>query len=186
VQEERVTMRRPWRELAALRRLRRTGPNSAIIGGLWYPEGLLATLAGVRPRVVLAHGLELRPTRARWRRRLWRWMMQLVLRRASIVVANSRYTADLVRMAAPGATVAALPLGVDHRRFCPGNSREARLRLGVPDDKRVIVTVSRILQYKGHGLVFRALAALPEPARDTFVYLIAGRGPDMSRLQREA
>ena len=179
-------MRRPWRELAALRKLRRTGPHSAVICGLWYPEGLLATLAGAGPRVILAHGLELRPTRARWRRRLWRWLMQQVLRRAGVVVANSRYTAELVRRSAPGAAVAGLPLGVDHRRFRPGNPQAARLRLHLPEAKRVILTVSRILRHKGHELVFRALAALPEAARADFVYLIAGQGRDVSRLQHEA
>jgi phosphatidylinositol alpha-1,6-mannosyltransferase len=186
VPEERVTMCRPLRELAALRRLRRTALNLVIICGLWYPEGLLALLAGARPRVILAHGLELRPTRERWRRGLWHWLMQLVLRRASLVVASSRYTADIVRISAPGAAVVALPLGVDHRRFRPGDRRAARRRLHVPDDKRVILTVSRILLYKGHRLVFQALAALPEPARDTFVYLIAGQGRDMPRLQQDA
>jgi phosphatidylinositol alpha-1,6-mannosyltransferase len=186
VPEERVTMRRPWRELTAVRKLRRMGPNSAIICGLWYPEGLLATLACVRPRVILAHGLELRPTRACWRRRVWHWLMRLVLRRASLVVANSRYTADLVRARAPRAAVAAMPLGVDHRRFCPGDRQAARRRLHVPDDKRVLLTVSRILRHKGHRLVFQALAALPDSARARLVYLIAGQGRDMSRLQHEA
>jgi phosphatidylinositol alpha-1,6-mannosyltransferase len=186
VQEERVTMRRPWRELAALRTLRRAGPNSLIICGLWYPEGLLAVLAGARPRVVLAHGLELRPTRIWWRRRVWHWLMRLVLRRASLVVANSRYTADLVRARAPGAAVAALPLGVDHCRFRPGSPEAARRRLHVPADKRVLLTVSRILRHKGHRLVFQALAALPDSARARFAYLIAGQGRDTSRLQHEA
>jgi phosphatidylinositol alpha-1,6-mannosyltransferase len=49
----------------------------------------------------------------------------------------------------------------------------------------VIVTVSRILLHKGHTLVFRALAALPERVRGNLVYLIAGRGQDMPRLQHE-
>jgi phosphatidylinositol alpha-1,6-mannosyltransferase len=79
-----------------------------------------------------------------------------------------------------------LPLGVDHRRFCPGDRQAARHRLNVPDDKRVIVTTSRILLYKGHRLVFEALAALPEPVRNSFVYLIAGQGRDTSRLQHDA
>jgi phosphatidyl-myo-inositol dimannoside synthase len=182
--EERVTALRPWRELAAFGKLRRADPSAVVVCGLWYPEGLLATLAGASPRVILAHGLELRPTRARWRRRFWHWLLQLVLRQARLVVANSNYTAGLVR--ARGLVAAALPLGVDHRRFCPGDRQAARRRLNLPDDKRVIVTVSRILLHKGHRLVFQALAALPEPVRTRIVYMIAGQGRDMPRLQHEA
>ena len=185
-QETRVTRRRPWSELAALRELRRTGRLAAVICGVWYPEGLLATLAGVRPRVILAHGLELRPTRARWRRRLWRVLMGLVLRRADLVVANSNYTAALVRAFAPGAPVAALPLGVDHLRFRPGDRDAARRHLALPADKRVVVTISRLILYKGHSLVFKALAAMPAAAREEIVYVVAGQGRDMVALRAEA
>jgi phosphatidylinositol alpha-1,6-mannosyltransferase len=184
--EDRVTMRRPLRELAALWKLRHWCYGKVVICGVWYPEGLLATLAGVRPIVILAHGFELWPRPQLWRRGAWRWLMQRVLGRSRIVVANSRYTADLVRTRAPGANVAAVPLGVDHRRFCPGDRQAARRRLGVPGDKRVIVTVSRIESYKGHSLVFRALAAMPEDIRANLIYLIAGQGRDMEPLAQAA
>jgi phosphatidylinositol alpha-1,6-mannosyltransferase len=52
----RVWGRRPRRDLAAWRALRDAGPLAAVVCGLWYPEGLLAVLAGVRPLVILAHG----------------------------------------------------------------------------------------------------------------------------------
>jgi phosphatidyl-myo-inositol dimannoside synthase len=184
--ELRVTMRRPGRELAALRHLRRVGRIDAVICGFWYPEGLLACLAGVRPLVVLAHGLELNPARNRWRRRPWRWLMRRVLRNATLVVANSRYTAALVDQFAPGAPVTAVPLGVDTRRFCPGHRAGARRRLAIPEDKHVILTVARVVAHKGHRLVLRALAAMSEVRRGRFVYLVAGRGRDMPALQREA
>jgi phosphatidyl-myo-inositol dimannoside synthase len=184
--EQRVTMRRPGRELQALRSLRRVARGTAVICGIWYPEALLASLAGVRPLVVLAHGVELNPTRSRWRRRAWRWMMRRVLRNATLVVANSRYTAELVERFAPGAQVTALPLGVDHRRFCPGDRAAARRSLGIPEDRHVILTVARVVAHKGHRLVLRALAALPDAHRAGFVYLIAGRGRDMPALRQEA
>jgi phosphatidyl-myo-inositol dimannoside synthase len=185
--EKRVTQRRPWRELAALRELRRTaGKFTSVICAVWYPEGLLATLAGVRSRVILAHGLELRPRRERWRRRLWRALMGMVLGRATLVIANSNYTAELVRTSGGGARVTALPLGVDHRRFRPGDRQTARHRLRVPEDKLVLVTVARLVRYKGHSLVFKALAALPDAIRADLIYLIAGQGRDMLALQDEA
>ena len=186
VPERRVTMRRPRRELQALRSLRRIGRGTVVICGIWYPAAVLASLAGVRPLVVLAHGLELNPTRELWRRRVWLWMMRRVLRNATLVVANSRYTAGLVERFAPGVPVTAVPLGVDQRRFCPGDRAAARRRLGIPEDKRVILTVARVVAHKGHRLVLDALAALSEDRRSQLVYLIAGRGRDMPALQQEA
>jgi phosphatidylinositol alpha-1,6-mannosyltransferase len=186
VPEKRVTTRRPLRELAALRKLRHCGPNGAIICGIWYPEGLVAALAGARPLVILVHGLELKPTRQRWRRGVWRGLAQLVLHRASVVVANSGYTAELARTVARGARVAAVPPGIDHHRFCPGDQQSARRRFAVPEHKRVITTVSRILSHKGHRIVFKALASMPEVIRNKLVYLVAGQGRDMKSLQQEA
>ena len=186
VPERRVAMHRPRRELQAFRSLLRVDRSTPVICGIWYPEGLLASLARLRPLVVLAHGLELNPTRARWRRWAWRWMMRRVLRNATLVVANSRYTAELVARFAPRARVTAVPLGVDHRRFCPGDRAAARRRLAIPEDKHVILTVARVVAHKGHRLVFRALAAMPDCRRAEFLYLVAGRGRDMPALQQEA
>jgi phosphatidylinositol alpha-1,6-mannosyltransferase len=184
--ELRVTMRRPGRELAALRSLRRIGRVNAVVCGIWYPEGLLASLAGLRPLVVLAHGLELNPTRARWRRWAWRLMMQRVLRQATLVVANSRYTAELVGRFAPGAQVTTLPLGVDHQRFCPGDRAAARKRLAIPENKHVVLTVARVVAHKGHRLILRAMAAMSDSSRANFLYLVAGRGRELPALQQEA
>lgn len=108
--ETRVTARRPWREWQALWRLReaRTAARP-VICGTWYPEGLLAVLAGIRPLVILAHGNELLPAPCRWRRGLWRWLSRVVLTAADLVVASSDDTRRLVRAAAPGSRVAAIP-----------------------------------------------------------------------------
>ncbi len=183
--ETRVTCRRPLRELAATNELRRLPRGTHVVAGVWYPEGLIATLAGMRPLVVLAHGSELMPTRERWRRGIWRRLMRRVLERANLVVANSAYTLGLVKAAAPGARAVAIPLAVDHERFSPGDREAARSRFGVCG-KLVISTVSRICAYKGHDVVFRALASLPVAERERFLYLVAGQGPDRPALEAEA
>ena len=175
-----LTPRRPRREVAALAHLRRA--RGGVLAGIWYPEGLVALLARARPLVVLAHGLELRPTRARWRRGLWQRLCRRMLTAADLVVANSQYTARLVHGIAPSARVAAVPLAVDAERFAPGDRAAAKQRFGV-EGKRVIATVSRVQDYKGHDTVLRALAALPPEERREVVYLIAGKGPHVPTLQ---
>jgi len=176
---------RPWRELMALKTLATMGRVNYCFCGLWYPEGLLATLANIRPRIILAHGSELMPTRQRWRRGLWKHMQSWVLNNADLVIANSRFTADLVKAAAPRSKVAAIPLAVDPELFSPGSMAGARAKLALPD-KFIISTVSRLHEYKGIDTVLRALALLPAGLRERFHYVLVGTGPDRARLENLA
>ena len=170
------------RDLAAFRRLIGSSDESVVVAGIWYPEGLIATLAGVRPLVILAHGSELMPTIEAWRRGIWRQLARWVLSRADLVVANSSYTLDLVQRLAPRSSGVAIPLGVDVNRFCPGDRVAAREAMGV-DGLLVISTVARLVRYKGHGVVLRALANLDSELQERVVYLVAGDGPDRLRLE---
>ncbi|MFP4477785.1 MAG: glycosyltransferase family 4 protein [Desulfatibacillaceae bacterium] len=181
--EIRCPARRPIAEGAALVHLLKDRHNGPVLCGCWYREGLLAALAGAGPRVILAHGSELLPVRNKWRRGMWEVMKRGVLESAGLVVANSRYTADLVRRTAPAATVVSIPLAVDHERFHPGDGVSAP---GAHGGKRVVLSVSRIHEYKGHDTVFRALARLPGEKRECIVYKIAGTGADLELLQDRA
>lgn len=178
--------RRPWRELKAFRAL--TSINSAefCICGLWYPEGLIATLANFGPRVILAHGSELMPTRQVWRRWVWKRLQDFVLSRADLIVANSHYTAELVRSGSPKAKVVAIPLAVDPDLFAPGSKTEARQKLGLPDKKFIITTVARLRSYKGLDTVIQALGRMPDTVRGRFHYVVVGSGPDRERLEKMA
>lgn len=182
--ELRVRHPRLWREWDIYRALRDRIGRGPVICGLWYPDGLLAHAAGARPRVILAHGSELMPCNARWRRRIWKWMLRGVCEGADLVVANSEYTRRLVLEKAPRATVVAIPLAVDHERFSPGDGEEAKRRFGVAD-KVVLSTVARLHAYKGHDVVLHAIAACSERIRRNLVYLIAGKGPHQSELKRQ-
>jgi phosphatidylinositol alpha-1,6-mannosyltransferase len=74
---------------------------------------------------------------------------------------------------------------VDHVRFIPGDREAAKAEFGV-SGKIVVTTVARVHQFKGHDVVLRALAEQPLAARARYVYLVAGRGPDVDRLRRLA
>ena len=154
VSEVRVTPRRPWRELQALNLLREGGRGQPVVCGAWYPEGLIATLAAARPRVILAHGSELLPTRSRWRRGLWQRLQRNVLTSADLVVTNSEYTRRLVLSSAPESRAVAIPLAVDDFRFSPGDRSVCRAKWGL-SDQLVLCSVSRLHAYKGHEIVFQ-------------------------------
>lgn len=178
----RIAGRRPLREWRAFRALRLLPSNTSILCGIWYPEGLIAVLTRKRPVIILAHGAELMPPVAAWRRALWSRLQRWVLERADLVIANSGFTEDLVKRMAPGARVVAIPLAVDEERFRPQAARGARAKFEV-QGKHVVTTVARVCAYKGHGTVLRALAELPAEERENIVYLVAGTGPDSSKLR---
>lgn len=180
--ELRVRSCRPLREWESYRALRNWRGSGPIVCGLWYPDGLLAQLACARPRIILAHGLELMPTEDRWRRDIWGPMLQWVCGSADLVIANSEFTRNLVLERAPEANALAIPLAVDYRRFAPGDAQEAKRRFGVTN-KVVLSTVSRLDSYKGHDVVLRAIAACSEHIRRNLIYLIAGKGPHRGELE---
>lgn len=186
VPEIRVSAQRLRREWEAWRQLRKLPDREAVLTGIWYPDGLVAALADVRPFVVLAHGLELLRTQSRWRRPIWHALRRWVLERADLVIANSDYTLDLVREVAPRAVAMALPLAVDERRFLPGDRDAARRRWNLGPDQRVLLTVSRLSRYKAHDVILQALAALPAEIRRRFVYLVAGQGAARAWFEAEA
>jgi phosphatidyl-myo-inositol dimannoside synthase len=185
VPEVRVNPTRLWQEMASCRALCRRKGNGPVICGLWYPDGLLAQAAGVRPRVILAHGAELMPAEARWRRSLWERMLRNVCESADLVVANSEFTRKLVVEKAPRARVVAVPLAVDHEHFSPGDRAEAKRRFGLTG-KIVLSSVSRMRSYKGHDVVLRAMAATSRRERESLVYLIVGKGPHTVEVERLA
>jgi phosphatidylinositol alpha-1,6-mannosyltransferase len=137
---------------------------------------LVAYLAGIRPLVILAHGAELLPPVDRWRRPLWKALQRRVLESASLVIANSEYTSQLVSSVAPNARVETIPLAVDAERFAPRDRDAAKKKLGV-SGKRVLCTVSRMHPYKGHDVVLRAIASLSSAEREQLIYLVVGKGP---------
>jgi phosphatidylinositol alpha-1,6-mannosyltransferase len=187
VPETRVTPRRPLRELAAWWALIRNRCSGPLVTGTWYPEGLIALLAGRRDVVILAHGAELTPPDQRWRRPLWSRLQRWTLEDARLVVANSHYTAGLVSASAPRAKVAAIPLAVDHVRFSPGDRDAARARFGIHDPATTVIgTVTRVQAFKGIDIVLRAIAALPSHHQQQVVYLVGGKGPAIDDLQQLA
>jgi phosphatidylinositol alpha-1,6-mannosyltransferase len=185
LQEVRVSSKRPLREWRAFQWLRKQQRKTPIICGLWYPEGLIAYLARIRPLIVLAHGAELLPTVDRWRRPLWNALQRLVLENADLVIANSAYTQSLVSRMAPKTQVETIPLAVDPDRFAPADREFAKKKYGVTG-KHVLCTVSRIYRYKAHDTVLRAIANLAPSEREQLVYLVVGKGPYERELRKQA
>src|SRR5437867_7925774 len=131
-----------------------------------YPARWLRARYGL-PYGVMVHGTELLLLDAKLRRsRFKRWTARELLGGAAVVVANSRWTADLARALlgalgrpALAADVRVVPLGTEPETFRPGiDPRPARETYGL-DGGPWLLTVSRVEWHKGIDMVIRALPA---------------------------
>jgi len=134
------------------------------------------------PLVVHTYGEEIQHYR---QRRLPRKWMTRVLQGADAVTTISEYTRrNLLELGVAPEKIHFQYPGVDAAAFAGADGSEVRRRHGL-GNRPVLVTVSRILERKGHDVVLRALpriaAAVPEVA-----YLVAGTGPREPVLRRLA
>ena len=97
-------------------------------------------------------------------------------------VANSHFTAEhLIRKfpQVPREKVRAVPLGVNASWLRGRIDRaEARARLGVADNRFLLVSLGRLTPRKGHGVVRQALAALPPAISSRIDWSIIGSPED--------
>jgi phosphatidylinositol alpha-1,6-mannosyltransferase len=189
VDEFRVSKKRGKAEWQLFWHLLRHKRKNIVVSGVWYPEGLIAALAGCKNLVLLVHGNEVMPGRPTFKNRLLSRLRRWVIKRSNLVISNSDYTATLVRTQCPNANVVTIPLGVDHKRFVPKNSvqiAEIRQKFGLDETSKLVLTTSRVQAYKGHDVVLKAIASIPEILRSDVIYLVAGRGEHLAALKEQA
>src|SRR2546425_10083010 len=142
------------------------------------------------PFGVVAHGADLLLLQAKIRRSAFkRWTARRMLERCSVVVANSRWTADLARSVleflgcrALSGDVRVVPLGTAPSRFRPGIDPEPVRRKHGLDGGPWLLTVARLDFHKGIDTVIRALPAI-RAAFPTARYAVAGIGSRRESLE---
>lgn len=132
---------------------------------------LLALLAR-RPRPpVLAHIRDWAPEG-----RFSSFVLDLIARRADLVVANSAFIAHQFDGLALRQPVAVIHNPVDLTRFDPAtvDRAEARRELGLAEDEVALAVVAQLTPWKGQDDAIRALAGLRAAGREKAVLLVAG------------
>ncbi|MGH2381032.1 MAG: glycosyltransferase family 4 protein, partial [Candidatus Limnocylindria bacterium] len=193
----------------ARRTIRDGPPNSVLVPQDSIATGFAATLAGRltrTPVIVMDHGsaIVIR-TDFFWRERLSRHSLSERLRqpllRASLILMNWLTCRLLTRAFLPSQEavdrfiadgvardrVFRYHVPIDLERFRPAEGTERdRLRqvYGLPRDRVIAVTVSRLTPEKGLDIVVAAVAAVPLETRPHLV--IGGVGPLREQLERQA
>jgi phosphatidylinositol alpha-1,6-mannosyltransferase len=109
-----------------------------------------------------------------------------VLKRASLVVANSQNTRSLLeRWSVPAEKIRVLHPGADTRRFVPAKRSESiRATLGW-SGRTVILTAGRLQRRKGQDMLIRSLSAIRRAVPDVLCSIV-GDGDDREYLRELA
>lgn len=156
---------------AAGLRLLSSGRVKALAANTWSVSGvaayLLSRVTGV-PYFIFAHGYDVASC---GNGGLTGSLKRAVIEGAAVVIANSGFTKTLVKASAPGASTVVVNPCVDLKRFGDGHGPDISRDSG----ERVILTVGRMVESKGHDTVIRAI---PEVIRSfpEARYYIAGDG----------
>src|SRR5207249_1623919 len=147
-----------WREV---RGMRGEFEPDLIDAHLAWPDGagarLLARVLG-KPFTITLRGHDVNEfPRFPWRRRQIVAALHGASRVMSVADALRRAAVDL---GCPSEKTEAIPNGVVMDLFVPRDRREARERLGLPLDARIVLSVGHLVERKGHHIAVEAIARL--------------------------
>ena len=170
------------RPCRTVRRLHRAEPFDLIDAHFGYPDGFAAVLLGRSlgvPVTITMRGTEpLIAAAGRWRR----WAVAYALRHADRVIAVSEPLAAFARATLATAPDGAAPPvrvianGVDLARFAPAAQAPARRQLGLPEGRRLLVSVGHLSPRKGFQRVLRVMPDLLAATPDLMFAIVGGPG----------
>jgi phosphatidylinositol alpha-1,6-mannosyltransferase len=112
-------------------------------------------------------------------------LRRTLLQQVDAFLPVSHYTAGLLHeQGVPPSRTHVVPNGTDPTRFRPHDGTQLRQHLDLTDPP-LLLTVGRLVRRKGIDTVLRALPTIAQTHPDV-AYVIAGTGPDRSRLERLA
>ncbi|MFO7461391.1 MAG: glycosyltransferase family 4 protein [Desulfatiglandales bacterium] len=172
--------------LNLVRRIEKDFPFDLIDGHYIYPDGFAAVLLGRalgKPVVLSARGTDINQFGGF---RSIKPMIRHTLDRAAHVISVSQALKD--RMAEIGVSdekISVIPNGIDLNHFYVEDRVEARRRLGVSEDAKVILSVGSLIPLKGHDVILGAFQELVRKVKGLHLYVV-GEGPERGILERKA
>ncbi len=162
-----------WMERCVYSWLRSQFPlpkNLVLDAHFGYPEGV--GCVSVARRLRLPCFVSLRGVEVDWfKQPKVRPQLVRTLQQATGVIAVSQSLRDLaVEQGVAPSHVAVIPNGCDKETFGPGNQEDARRRLGLEVEGKLIVCVANLKPVKGHDILLRSVSKL----RGSFRLLLIG------------
>ena len=151
-----------------------------------YPEGVAGVLLGLafgKPVVITVRGSDVNVFQ---HFPLIRWWLRFALRRAeSVIVVSHALQKAVVGLGVTFDRIQVIPNGVDAKKFYPLSQVEARGKLDIPLNKKVLLSVGNLTVNKGMDFLVRAVHEVRKiPGFSDIKLLIVGGGPQEGALKQ--
>jgi glycosyltransferase involved in cell wall biosynthesis len=164
--------------LPTMLRLKRSFAFDLIDAHFAYPDGHAAAMLGRWLRVpvtITLRGTEVPISRdARRRRRI----VQALSRAARVFSVSGSLKRHAVSLGVPGEKIMVIGNGVDTAKFHPVPRSAARVRLGLPQDAPILVSVGALVERKGFHRVMECLPRLRQRFPKLRYLIVGGSSPE--------
>jgi glycosyltransferase involved in cell wall biosynthesis len=134
-----------------------------------------------KPLVVTGHGFDVYdlPFRDHW----YNSLAKFILTEADQVITVSKFNArKLLSLGVSSNKLHVIPNGYDERLFKPVSTPNARERLGLPQNRKILLSVGNLVKVKGHIYLISAMSRVLRKRKDVQL-IIVGTGPLKEVLQ---
>ena len=160
-------------------------PN-IIHGHFTWPSGYVAIQLSKKlsiPVILTVHGYDVYDLP--FRDNFWFNKTKYILLSSDHIITVSKRNKDILtnRIKIPSNKISVIPNGYDQNLFYPMNKQESSKKLGLPFDKKIILTVGSLLPIKGHKYLLLAFSKVIKKEKDVFL-IIVGNGPEKDNLKK--
>lgn len=134
------------------------------------------------PLIITAHGYDIYDIP--FRDLEWRMKITSILNSADYIITVSNSNLGFIRKLDIRTPVKVIPNGFKKEVFFPRDKVKCQNELGLPKDKRIILTVGNLLEVKGHRYLIDAMAKIVGQRKDVLAVII-GAGKLEAKLHRQ-
>lgn len=134
------------------------------------------------PFVVTAHGYDI--YKLPFKNEVWKKKIEYVLNSADYIITVSNSNLKCIDKLNVNTPVKVLPNGYRDDLFYPQDPKECRIKLGLPLNLKILLTVGNLVEIKGHSLLIKAMEGVVRCRKDVLC-IIVGSGNLKKNLEKQ-